>query len=291
MPPKKLGSSCKVSKHHKDMDIEARFSSGVGTLQGWHHVVSEDRVIEDVICLGSETKLGLFGVVDGHGGGECATFVAKNLPLQIETQVSQRRDLRELMCEAWGSLLEDSFIQVARDWDEQGLKQGGAVATLAVVADRSCLIAHAGDCKVIASLPGGSFAELTRDHRCSDPEEAERVMLAEGQVRNGRVEGRLVPSRAFGNIDVRTRPNGVVLDCIAPEPDICFHTVEKEIDGFLIIASDGLFDSLSPAQAVSHVRSTLEEGYCASDAADRLIQFVGRSRDDVSVIILSFRKE
>jgi len=282
-PPPIISSS---KRHNSEM----HFSSGISTLQNTRQNASEDRVIEHFDV--NQTGICIFGVVDGHGGADCASFVAQQLPQMITVEASKiAGNMDSLLNESWGSVLEDSFRKVADKWDTEGAPTSGAVATLVLVSKRSCLIAHAGDCKVIASLPDDSYVELTRDHRCSDPDEAERVEEAGGIVFNGRVEGRLMPSRAFGDINVRTKANGDLLDCIAPEPDICYHHVEEDRDGFVIVASDGLFDVVPPARAVAHVRRSLEENGDPEYAAKRLVGLASkRSTDDISIVVLSFRR-
>jgi len=275
----------------KNYDFGANFSTGISTLPNSRTTSPEDRVVAHLSL--NNSGVSLFGVVDGHGGGACANYVSEALPRVIEKAYTNMEGggANSLLNESWGSILEESFQQVAHEWDHAGVPASGCVATLVLVSNRSCLIAHAGDCKVIASLPDDSYVELTRDHRCSDPEEAERVELAGGVVFNGRLEGKLMPSRAFGDINVRMRENGDLIDCIAPEPDLCYHQVEDDRDEFIIIASDGLFDVVPAARAASYVRRSLIEHGSAGKAAAGLVQMAAkRTTDDISVIVLSFSR-
>jgi len=277
------------SSSAKRLNLDMAFTFGVSTLQNTRLVDPEDRVIE---LLGiNDTKVSLFGVVDGHGGSNCASFVSHILPRVISEEVARRLSGDEpLLDETWGSVLEDSFLRVSQEWDCQGIPTSGAVATVVLVSKRSCLVAHAGDCKVIASLADDSYVELTRDHRCSDPDEARRVEEAGGVIFNGRVEGRLLPSRAFGDINVRMAGSGALLDCISPEPELCYHHVEDNQDGFVIVASDGLFDVVPCAKAVHEVRKILKNSGDPREAADRLVNLASkRTSDDISVVVLAFK--
>src|SRR5689334_5510418 len=116
------------------------FSSGVSTKT--HHIESEDRIIE-ALDVG-DSGVSIFGVIDGHGGGDCAAYISKALP-QVIISEANKRQLRSSLLndDSWGVVLEDAFEKVSNDWDNKGTVASGAVATLVLVSKRTCLIAHA----------------------------------------------------------------------------------------------------------------------------------------------------
>jgi serine/threonine protein phosphatase PrpC len=75
---------------------------------------------------------------------------------------------------------------------------------------KKVIVANVGDSRAVlvrqSSSSGGYEAvRLSYDHRATDKKEQERIYSEGATVKDGRVEGRLQPSRCFGDYDV----NGV----------------------------------------------------------------------------------
>ena len=100
---------------------------------------------------------------------------------------------------------------------------------------RIVYIANLGDTRAVLSKNG--FAErMSYDHRGTDPGEVDRVKSGGGVVLDGRVGGTLAITRAFG--DHSLKKDGVIA-----KPFIKKHVIRTS-DKFLIIASDGVWDSM-----------------------------------------------
>lgn len=272
-------------------------SSGSAQLKSPWHPVCEDVVVDHVQIT---PTMALFGVVDGHGGAACAQFISQALPFAVQRlsgslPLSGKDDM-----EAWASVLEHAFESSARAWDELNSLKAGAVAAF-VLADLETgrmIVAHVGDCKVVASSARGGCVELTRDHRCTDPEERHRIEQLGARVVGGRLHG-LLPSRSFGDVNVRLHvsrtastleaKSQIFQQCIKPSPDLCFFSLapSSRSTDFVLVASDGLFDVVRPQLAVDHVQRSLDLGHSPDRAAQSLIELVAPSaNDDVSVLIL-----
>lgn len=81
------------------------------------------------------------------------------------------------------------------------------------------------------SSRNGKALRLTKDHKATDEEEADRIKESGGWVVVGKVAGFLAITRSFGDVEVK--------QWIIPEP----HTTEvqlKKTDTFLIVACDGV---------------------------------------------------
>jgi len=63
--------------------------------------------------------------------------------------------------------------------------------------------ANAGDSRSVLSS-GGKAIELSKDHKPDDPEESRRIHQAGGFVEEGRVNGMLALSRAFGDFEYKS---------------------------------------------------------------------------------------
>ena len=145
--------------------------------------------------------------------------------------------------------------------------------------------------------------DLTNDHKPDLPEEKKRILAAGGTVTPAGPDGR--PSRMYANGHVglamsRSLGDGLCKDygCI-PDPEIQHFSLKlppkagpqgEEVDSFLIVASDGVWEFITSQEACEIV-SKCES---ASDAVENLVneacarwrQFEGSYRDDITAIIV-----
>ncbi|MCO5584184.1 hypothetical protein L7F22_038107 [Adiantum nelumboides] len=114
---------------------------------------------------------------------------------------------------------------------------------------------------------GFCLKSLSVDHRPDRPDERVRIEASGGFVTDGslpRVNGQLAVSRSIGDYDFRKY--GVV-----SEPEVSGWHQVSEKDKFLIVASDGIFEKLSPEE-VCDVIYALGSGKDLTWLIDRLEQ-------------------
>lgn len=151
-------------------------------------------------------------------------------------------------------------------------------------------VGNCGDSRAIVARKGGVSVALSSDHKASRKDEVARVQKAGGMVWWDRVMGELAISRAIG--DHRLRPY------VIPDPEVeCFQ--RSEGDQLLILASDGLWDVLSNADAgnlaVRKFLSDLEAGRSVRSALKHAASSLAKaaisrgSRDNVTVIVVDVR--
>ncbi|XKL59898.1 hypothetical protein PGB90_000914 [Kerria lacca] len=156
----------------------------------------------------------------------------------------------------------------------------GAVACIAYIDDSHVHIANIGDCKaVLGSYGEGNnwvAKELTRDHNEKNETEINRILREHpvtekyNLIRDGRLLGRIQPLRAFGDISYKWSVDTLMKVAVpyfgkhiippkyhtppylTAKPEITRHLLTFR-DKFLIIATDGLWDKVSPRQAVHFV--------------------------------------
>ncbi|KAH8739255.1 PP2C-like phosphatase [Cryptosporidium ryanae] len=161
----------------------------------------------------------------------------------------------------------------------------GSTAIVCCIIFSTLCIGNLGDSRAIICR-GGRAQLLTKDHRLkSNLEERERVKEEGGTFDDeGYLSGNLSVSRAFGNWD---RSNGAKLTGLSSIPEIYFHTITRE-DEFLIIACDGIFESVTNQEAVSIVRRSLIEFNNPNIAAEKLVNIAlqRQSLDNLSVVVL-----
>ncbi|KAK9840651.1 hypothetical protein WJX81_007029 [Elliptochloris bilobata] len=160
------------------------------------------------------------------------------------------------------------------------LLECGTTCTLALLQGRSLAVANAGDSSAVLgwALPGGGYEaeELTVRHCCREAGEAERfrrdhsasieLLLADGyiSVKQGRWKGyQLSMTRALGH-DLLAH-HGVV-----PTPTVAGPRELPASAACLVLASDGVWDAMTPAEAVNFVMDAVERGATTQAAAEAL---------------------
>lgn len=105
--------------------------------------------------------------------------------------------------------------------------------------------ANLGDTRAVLSK-NGIAERMTYDHRATDYSEIERVRQAGGVVIADRVGGSLAITRAFG--DHSLKKDGVIA-----KPYIKKHVL-RSTDKYLVIASDGVWDSMEDQDAINYCK-------------------------------------
>lgn len=240
-----------------------------------------------------------FAIYDGHGGRLAAEYAQKNLHKNV---VSSGLPRELLDVKAAKKAILDGF----RKTDESLLQestsggwQDGATAVCVWVLGQKVFIANIGDAKAVlarSSIIDGSQNHpdgasplkaivLTREHKAIYPQERARIQKAGGSVSsNGRLQGRLEVSRAFG--DRQFKKVGVVAT-----PDIhSFDLTDRE--HFIILGCDGLWGVFGPSDAVEFVQKLLKEGLTVAAVSRRLVReavLERRCKDNCTAIIIVFK--
>lgn len=240
-----------------------------------------------------------FAIYDGHGGRLAAEYAQKNLHKNV---VSSGLPRELLDVKAAKKAILDGF----RKTDESLLQestsggwQDGATAVCVWVLGQKVFIANIGDAKAVlarSSIIDGSQNHpdgasslkaivLTREHKAIYPQERARIQKAGGSVSsNGRLQGRLEVSRAFG--DRHFKKVGVVAT-----PDIhSFDLTDRE--HFIILGCDGLWGVFGPSDAVEFVQKLLKEGLTVAAVSRRLVReavLERRCKDNCTAIIIVFK--
>lgn len=200
-------------------------------------------------------RFSVFGVLDGHGGQDCARYCSEEIPTKIAAL------LRSGKCPA--EALFQSFLVTDKEFISSRNDASGSTCSIALWDHISSFyIANTGDTRAVLCRSGRAI-DLTVDRKASDPDEIARVCEAGGYVANGRVMGSLAVSRALGDVNLKTRsPRPLIVD-----PDITTYTPSNHqgeegsgssaMDEFILVATDGLWDVMSSAEAVTLVRELM----------------------------------
>ncbi|CAH1417716.1 unnamed protein product [Lactuca virosa] len=213
-------------------------------------------------------KVDLLAIFDGHGGIEASETAKQNLldyflvhviagafkksstlyDNQHDLVKGSHGSLLEIEDKSLHDILKEALLGAIRDIDlkfsleaiQKGYSAGSTASIVVLLNDEELMVANVGDSKVI--LCSGYAEELTSDHHPDRDDERARIEVAGGFVLDWdvpRVNGVLAVSRAIG--DVLLKRYGVIA-----EPETVGWRSMSDKDGYLVIASDGVFESLTP---------------------------------------------
>jgi [calcium/calmodulin-dependent protein kinase] kinase len=235
--------------------------------------------------------LAYFGVYDGHGGAECSEF----LSLVLHEKVCQHQTLwtdPKAALKAAFAQTQEAFI----DFASNSSIYSGSTACVALVFPGKYLVANVGDSRIVLSRMG-RVIEISVDHKPVLKSEMERIHRAGGKVVNKRVQGVLGVSRAFGDIEYnklkeKSWDKAFSDDLITANPDVFEVESRPAEDEFLIIASDGLWDSMPSQKVVNVFRHYLVK--CNGVIDDAILKLVEEAKscakdvDNITVQVVVF---
>jgi serine/threonine protein phosphatase PrpC len=251
---------------------------------------------DSTMVLAVSDSVACYGVFDGHGaaGAAVSQFVTEHLRAALErmlqVRVTQEGVPKPGVPDQVRKALPREFLATENALKAQlsavtGLEFDGSTGTLAVRIEDRLLVAWLGDTRAVLGDAAGRATLLTDDHVPMRAQERQRIEASGGMVAafpdepppeesgKGRVflQDQMWPglavSRAFG--DLVAKQAGVVA-----EPEVVDVTLSPE-DAVLIIASDGVWDVTSSAEAVEmcmQYRDTKDAILAASDIVNHARQ-------------------
>lgn len=291
------GIVVKKAKTEAFFEIEADAAEDKGS----RHTMEDAWVVLLDAAADSPGKLRCahFAIYDGHGGRLAAEYAQKHLhanvlsaglPRELLDVKAAKRAILDGFRKTDEALLQES---AAGGW------QDGATAVCVWVLGQTVFVANVGDAKAVvarSSTVDGLQNQsdgvsplkaivLTREHKAIYPQERARIQKAGGTISsNGRLQGRLEVSRAFG--DRQFKKVGVVAT-----PD--FHSFDlTDREHFIILGCDGLWGVFGPSDAVDFVHKLLKEGLPVNAICRRLVKEAVRERlckDNCTAIVIVFR--
>ena len=127
----------------------------------------------------------------------------------------------------------------------------GSTATVCIIRNefghRILYTANVGDSRAVLSK-NGVAERLSIDHRPTEFSEVERVKREGGIIFDNRLGGTLAITRAMGD-------HALKKDGLSSVPHINKHVL-RPFDNYVIIASDGVWDSLEDQDAVNLCKDT-----------------------------------
>lgn len=193
-------------------------------------------------------KINYYAVYDGHGGKFVSNFLSKNLPpFFTSAQVTYPLDTTYVN-NVYDTVQNTLFTK----YENQATECGSTCLVVCHYKDRNnkqwLNVINTGDSRCVMCRDNIGVP-LTKDHKPDWPDETKRIKQLGGSIRlDGSTYriGDLSVSRAFGDKD----------SCkyVTHRPDIYKYRITPK-DKFIIIACDGLWDVVSPQEAVNVILS------------------------------------
>jgi len=219
--------------------------------------------------LTNDYKTSLFGIFDGHGGNDVVKYIKDRIPEIIKKNLNDLYPIEQCFI--------NSFNKIDEELKFYDSEYTGSTATIVLIQDNKIYCANVGDSRAYI-IYDNYIKKITVDHKCSVPEEAERIIKAGGKITKNRVQGQLVLSRSLG--DLYVKKYGVI-----NLPDISINTIDYNIK-YVVIASDGIWDVVDEKTVLNMSKMKKNADDFCKDLVKLAIE--KESKDNISCIVISF---
>jgi len=219
--------------------------------------------------LTNDYKTSLFGIFDGHGGNDVVKYIKDRIPEIIKKNLNDLYPIEQCFI--------NSFNKIDEELKFYDSEYTGTTATIVLIQDNKIYCANVGDSRAYI-IYDNYIKKITVDHKCSVPEEAERIIKAGGKITKNRVQGQLVLSRSLG--DLYVKKYGVI-----NLPDISINTIDYNIK-YVVIASDGIWDVVDEKTVLNMSKMKKNADDFCKDLVKLAIE--KESKDNISCIVISF---
>ncbi|KAI8427620.1 hypothetical protein MSG28_002106 [Choristoneura fumiferana] len=187
----------------------------------------------------------------------------------------------------FGKLLTDEVLAADRLLVEEAKRSmdvAGTTALLAIMEDNHLIVANVGDSRGVMCDSRGNAIPVSFDHKPQQVREQKRIEAAGGYIAfNGvwRVAGILATSRAMGDYPLKDKK------FVIADPDILTFNLNDHKPMFIVLASDGLWDTFSNEEAVKFIKERLDEPDYGAKSLTLQAYYRG-SVDNITVLVINF---
>ncbi len=278
-----------------------------------HPNIPYRKSMEDYHCIkqnllkSNSNIFSYFSIFDGHSGNEAALFLSQNLHKILSkhlvninnfdaNSINSNNNIESLNNKIIGSIKKSFEIA-----DNEIIKNGGfnkevgSTGTIILLYKiknynnislnkdeylKYIICANVGDSKGYI-LTKNNFFQITKEHKCNDLNEVERIKKCGGIVFSNRVFGTLMLTRSFG--DKGMKKYGVI-----STPDCFCHKINDTFL-YIIIASDGVWDAVSEEEIMQMGGDKLS----SDDFSKKIVKLAidKGSRDNISCIVIKLNKD
>lgn len=278
----------------------------------------EDRVIDKFTLplgyINSSSSCVMLAVLDGHGGSQCVDYIQRQLAVSVigalrnpqKRKASDSETLQNVFRKAFHST-DHNFLYTAK---RTGNSSGSTIAFATLFGpdpldgSLKVLLGSLGDSRVVLFRLDKEDEEKKRVHavaaspvhRPSSKSEMRRIQAQGGQVCDIQGVERVIKkvnqttfglsvSRAFGDLPLK-EPQMIISNV----PDFTEQVVDFDLDQFLVLGTDGVFDFVSFEEVGRIVADAERSENGLKKAAEEIIAIAKRkgSADDRTCVIVDF---
>ncbi|GFP78957.1 probable protein phosphatase 2c 27 [Phtheirospermum japonicum] len=244
------------------------------------HICIDDLPLHLGDVAGFPSAGAFYGVFDGHGGTDAASFIRSNILKFIVDNsffpACFEKAIKTAYLKADYAFADDSSLDIS----------SGTTALTAFISGRKMIVANAGDCRAVLGKRGKAI-EMSKDHKPNYTSEKLRIEKLGGAIYDGYLNGQLSVSRALGDWHMKG-PKGSACP-LSAEPELQ-ETLLTEDDEFLIMGCDGLWDVMSSQCAVTMARKELmlhnDPERCSRELVREALK--RNTCDNLTVIVICF---
>ena len=268
------------------------------------------------------------GVCDGHGyyGHEVSGYIKENLPMDLNHLIKTKK--LNILTDDLSSTIKTAFILENKSLlrnNQIDSDLSGSTCISTIYTPQKLIIANIGDSRCILGkcIEKEDFEKkdeiigeknkknlkwvavnLSRDHKPTIPEEAERILKVGGRIRPMKDEdGEFIgPPRVYMKDKdmpglAMTRSFGDYFGSMAgviSEPEVSEYFFKPE-DKFMVLASDGLFEFMDSQICVDIIKDYYDKNdivgcceYLYKESTRRWIQEEEDTIDDITMILVFF---
>mmetsp|Transcript_7347 Transcript_7347/g.18561 ORF Transcript_7347/g.18561 Transcript_7347/m.18561 type:complete len:419 (-) Transcript_7347:41-1297(-) len=235
-----------------------------------------------------------YGVYDGHSGLNTSALCEQHLHRFILDEFKDGVTPMEAL--KAGLTKADDFI--CKQAIEEGWKNGATVVVV-VLVEGVLYAVNVGDAEAVVGVrklpadpegpPAYTCLRLSTAHRAKEASEKARILGQGGMVIGGRVFGDLAISRALGDPDYKIPKSAS--NFVSNDPHCQEHALRVGVDEFMVLACDGLWDTIAYQRVVDLVGGWRAGGSTAQEASELLVKeaMSKNCRDNITCMVVYFQ--
>ena len=214
-----------------------------------------------------------FGIFDGHNGDKPALYCMNNFHnIILKNLKINNYDIEKSLIDSYQNI-DDEISK--ENYNEESGTTSTTLLIYEKLNEKYFACANVGDSQCYL-IKKNSVLKISKDHKCNDKSEVDRIKKSGGMVFNGRVFGTLMLTRSIG--DREMKDYGV---CSTP-----FVNIIKIMDNFkfIIIASDGIWDVINDDELFNISKLNLNCDEMSKKIIDLSLE--KNSMDNLSCIVI-----
>ena len=214
-----------------------------------------------------------FAIFDGHNGDKPALYCMNNFhKIILQNLKINNFDIEKSLINSYEKI--DNEIS-KENYNEESGTTSTTLLIYEKLNEKYFACANVGDSQCYL-IKKNSVIKISKDHKCNDKSEVDRIKKCGGMVFNGRVFGTLMLTRSIGDREMKNY--GV---CSIPYVNICKICDD---DLYFVIASDGVWDVINE----DDIFNICIQGNCCKDICEEIIRksIDDGTKDNVSCIVV-----